>query len=106
MGYISIQGRAKRFAKVSGEMVSLPMIESEMYRLWADYQHAVISISDEKKGEQIILITTYTEATRDIIIQHAKANQMADIAIPKKIIIMKSIPLLGTGKVDYTTLKE
>ncbi len=106
MGYISIQGRVKRFAKISGEMVSLPMVESEIFRLWPEAQHAVISVPDEKKGEQIILITTQTEATRDKIIQHAKANQMADVAIPKKIVIIRSIPLLGTGKVDYTTLKE
>ena len=104
-GYITIKGRVKRFAKIAGEMVSLVMVESEMDQLWPAYQHAVISITDPKKGEQLMLFTTNPEATREAVVTFAKATGMGDIAIPKKIVILKVMPQLSTGKIDYTVLK-
>lgn len=106
VGYVTIKGRVKRFAKIGGEMVSLAMVEQLIFSLWPDYQHAAMSIPDAKKGEQITLATTNPDAVREDILKHAKANRVADIAIPKKIVILKEMPLLGTGKIDYSTLKE
>ena len=100
-GYITIKGRVKRFAKIAGEMVSLVMVESKYDQLWPAYQHAVISITDPKKGEQLMLFTTNPEATRgsgDL----CESHWYGDIAIPKKIVILKVMPQLSTGKIDYT----
>ncbi len=105
-GFITIKGRVKRFAKIGGEMVSLTMVEQEINKLWPEYQHAVINKPDVKKGEQLVLITTYPEATREAVISHAKKVQMGDITVPKKITIVKSMPLLGTGKIDYASLND
>lgn len=104
-GFVTIVGRIKRFAKIAGEMVSLTMVEQQINKLWPEYQHAVVNIADAKKGEQIILVTTNPDAAREEIIAHAKQNQMAEIAIPRKIKIIKTMPLLGTGKVDYMAVK-
>jgi acyl-[acyl-carrier-protein]-phospholipid O-acyltransferase/long-chain-fatty-acid--[acyl-carrier-protein] ligase len=106
VGYITIKGRVKRFAKIGGEMVSLTMVEQQISALWPGYQHAVVSVPDDKKGEQIILVTTFADAARDAIIAYAKTVQMGEIALPRKIRIVKEMPLLGTGKVDYVAVKS
>lgn len=105
-GYISILGRVKRFAKVAGEMISLTMVEQQLSLLWPEQHHAMISIPDQRKGEQLILVTTYKEANREEIIAHMRKNQITELAIPKKIITLVKMPLLSTGKIDYVTLKD
>ena len=105
-GYISIKGRAKRFAKIAGEMVSLTAVEGYMSAIWAENDHAIIAIPDDKKGEQLIMITNHQNASKAEILNYVKENGISELSIPKKIINMEKIPLLGTGKVDYVTIKE
>lgn len=105
-GFVTIKGRVKRFAKIAGEMVSLTMVEQQINSLWPEHQHAVISIPDAKKGEQLILVTTHSEATREAMVTHLKNNRIAEIAIPKTILIHPAMPLLGTGKIDYVSIKK
>lgn len=105
-GFVTILGRIKRFAKIGGEMVSLTMVEAEVAKLWPEYQHAVVSLPDERKGEQLVLVTTNPTATREELVAFAKANHIGEIMMPKKIVIIKTMPLLGTGKVDYNKVKE
>lgn len=104
-GYITIKGRAKRFAKIAGEMVSLTAIEEEIYNLWPDAQHAVLCQPDIRKGEQIILATNYKPAEQHPIIEHFKLRKLAEISLPRKIIVLDNLPLLGSGKIDYRGLK-
>ena len=99
--YVTILGRAKRFAKVAGEMVSLAMIEGEVERLWPDHQHAVVAGPDPKKGEQLVLVTSNPEATREAFDAHAREHGIAAIAVPAKVMVVKEVPLLGTGKTDF-----
>jgi acyl-[acyl-carrier-protein]-phospholipid O-acyltransferase/long-chain-fatty-acid--[acyl-carrier-protein] ligase len=105
-GYIFIKGRAKRFAKVGGEMVSLTAVEEQISSLWPDHGHAVVSIPDEKKGEQLVLVTEFKEATREALIAHARDNGLGELGIPKKVLIVDKIPVLATGKVDYVATQE
>ncbi|MBI2790591.1 MAG: acyl-[ACP]--phospholipid O-acyltransferase [Gammaproteobacteria bacterium] len=105
-GYITIQGRAKRFAKIGGEMVSLAFVEHYLDKLWPHAMHAVITIPDEKKGEQLLLVTTHEHADRSEIIQYARQNGISELAVPKAIKILHKIPLLGSGKVDYAGINE
>ena len=98
-GFISIRGRSKRFAKVGGEMVSLTAVEQLAINAWPDGHHAAISIVDAKKGEQIILVTTQKQAV--IIDLIAASPGISNISIPKKILIVDSIPVMATGKINY-----
>ncbi len=104
--FITIKGRAKRFAKIAGEMVSLTAVEELITALWKDYQHAVVSIPDEKKGEQLILFTTRPGTTFSELSTALKAQGAGDLFVPKKIKILEEMLLLGTGKLDYVSLNN
>lgn len=104
--YIYIKGRAKRFAKIAGEMVSLTAVEGLISLLWPNFSHAVIAIPDEKKGEQLVLVTTYKDARREEISKHSKSLNASELSVPKKIMIVSQLPLLGTGKTDYVSLQQ
>lgn len=103
-GYITICGRVKRFAKVGGEMISLLAVENYLTALWPDNLHAVIAIPDEKKGEQLVLVTDYQDAKREAIVVYARMQGISEISIPRQIKVMEQLPLLATGKVDYVKI--
>jgi acyl-[acyl-carrier-protein]-phospholipid O-acyltransferase / long-chain-fatty-acid--[acyl-carrier-protein] ligase len=103
-GYISIRGRSKRFAKVSGEMVSLTAVEQLACNAWPSALHAATSIPDVKKGELVILLTTQKDATLPALT--AASPGIAAISLPKKLLVMDSIPILGTGKINYPAVSE
>ncbi len=100
-GFVTIQGRVKRFAKVAGEMVSLTAVENYACTVWPDNMHAVTSVPCPRKGEELILITDKHDAQRKDLLAYAKTQGIAELMIPKNIKSVDAIPLLGTGKVDY-----
>lgn len=100
-GFISICGRAKRFAKVAGEMVSLTSVEVLASKVWPDAMHAAVAIADERKGEQVILLTTAEAADRAELLTMARAEGIGEIMVPRQVRKVAAIPVLGTGKVDY-----
>ncbi len=103
-GFISIRGRSKRFAKVSGEMVSLTAVEQLAINAWTNAHHAAISLPDPKKGEQVILVTTQKQATVNDLM--AASPGVAHISLPKKILIVDAIPVMATGKINYPAVTE
>jgi len=103
-GYVRIQGRAKRFAKIGGEMVSLAAVESMAADIWPDYRHAVVSLPDQKKGELLVLVTDNSGATREAVNVYAREQGIAAINLPARIMVVKAIRVLGTGKTDYRAL--
>jgi len=105
-GFITIKGRVKRFAKIAGEMVSLTAVETYLSSLWPEFYHAIVSISDNKKGEQLVLVTDCKEAERRLIVSYVKDHGISELSIPKQIIKVDEIPLLGTGKTDYVAIKD
>jgi len=105
-GYLTICGRAKRFAKIGGEMVSLAAAEELANQAWPEQQHAVVSVPDAQKGEQLILLTTCKDAARTDLLAQAKIQKLGEINIPKKFIHVDAMPLLGTGKFDYNTIGD
>ncbi len=54
-GFITIKGRAKRFAKIAGEMVSLSAVESIAAALWPQALSVAVSLPDPRKGERVVL---------------------------------------------------
>ena len=101
-----IRGRVKRFAKVAGEMVSLEVVEQIANTAAPEHQHAASSISDAQRGECIILFTCDKKLKREDLQIVAKNLGLPELAVARKIIAVEEIPLLGTGKTDYVTLKQ
>lgn len=104
-GYVKILGRAKRFAKIAGEMVSLAQVENMAFALWPNAQHAVINIPDPRKGEQLVLVTTQKDAEKNALSSYAAKNGISGIAVPGTILHVTKMPVLGSGKTDYPAVK-
>ncbi|MBL4800544.1 MAG: acyl-[ACP]--phospholipid O-acyltransferase [Emcibacter sp.] len=100
-GYVTIIGRAKRFAKIAGEMVSLTAVEALVSGLWPDNLHAAVALPDGKKGERIILVTDFPDAGREAISQKIKTEGLPDLMLPRSIMTVDQMPILATGKIDY-----
>jgi acyl-[acyl-carrier-protein]-phospholipid O-acyltransferase/long-chain-fatty-acid--[acyl-carrier-protein] ligase len=105
-GFISIRGRVKRFAKVGGEVVSLAVVENCASAIWPDFGHAAIAVPDAKKGEQIVLVTTCPYAERTAFAGWVSNHGVQELAIPRRFVEIDHIPVLGTGKTDYTKVAK
>jgi acyl-[acyl-carrier-protein]-phospholipid O-acyltransferase / long-chain-fatty-acid--[acyl-carrier-protein] ligase len=105
-GYITIRGRAKRFAKLGGEMVSLAAIENLIAALWHDVQHVVLSLPDPRKGEQLLLVTEKANASKDELLAHARKEGFPELWVPKSLLVVPSIPVLASGKIDLQATHE
>jgi acyl-[acyl-carrier-protein]-phospholipid O-acyltransferase/long-chain-fatty-acid--[acyl-carrier-protein] ligase len=104
-GFLFIKGRVKRFAKIAGEMVSLETAESIANHASPAHQHAASTQNDAARGENIVLFTTDTTLTREALSLSAKTLGYPELAIAKKLVVIETLPLLGTGKTDYISLK-
>lgn len=105
-GWVKIKGRVKRFAKVGGEMVSLTAAEDLACAAWPEGRHAVVALADPKKGERLILVTDRQDADAAALLAHAQSIGAPEIAVPRRIIRVPEIPVLGTGKTDYVALQR
>jgi len=105
-GYYVIRGRIKRFAKIGGEMVSLTVVENCASAVWPDYMHACAIAPDPKRGEQVILVTNHPSPKREELLRWAQTHGVPEISVPKKIVSVESLPVLGTGKIDYVSVTK
>lgn len=105
-GYVKILGRAKRFAKIAGEMVSLTSVEAMIQKVYPDAQHAVVTLPDPRKGEQLIFVTTQKGADKKDLSAYASKNGVNELAVPKTVIEVDKMPVLGSGKTDYTAVQS
>jgi acyl-[acyl-carrier-protein]-phospholipid O-acyltransferase/long-chain-fatty-acid--[acyl-carrier-protein] ligase len=103
-GFVTILGRAKRFAKIGGEMVSLAACEASASAAWPEFAHAVIARPDPRKGEQLVLFTTATEASARDLSAWGRAHGVPELMLPKDVRVLQVLPALATGKTDYMAL--
>lgn len=105
-GFVTIKGRAKRFAKLGGEMVSLAAVESMIAGLWPGFNHVVVGLPDARKGEQLVLVTEMPDADKRLLQETAKAQGYPELWVPRAILVTNTIPVLGNGKIDYGGTRE
>jgi acyl-[acyl-carrier-protein]-phospholipid O-acyltransferase / long-chain-fatty-acid--[acyl-carrier-protein] ligase len=105
-GFVSIKSRLKRFAKISGEMISLDGVEKMAEKCFGTDRYAAINLPDAKKGEKIVLYTMHKTATKHELRDFMSQSGDSMLFMPTDIIVVEKLPLLGTGKTDYVALKS
>jgi acyl-[acyl-carrier-protein]-phospholipid O-acyltransferase/long-chain-fatty-acid--[acyl-carrier-protein] ligase len=109
-GYLHIRGRMKRFAKISGEMVSLTAVEDALAGAFPQFglrcAVAVITQPDEDKGEKLIAVTNEPKLQLADLRSAIKAKGLGNLCAPREIVVVPSIPKLGTGKTNHRELEK
>lgn len=106
LGFVTILGRAKRFAKIGGEMVSLVAAEELMAELVPEAGHAVVAVSDPRKGERLVLVTTARGLDRARLAQAARRAGRVELMVPAEVVEVDELPRLATGKTDYPAVQR
>ena len=65
----------------------------------------MVAVPDAKKGEQLVLITGNDKAKREDLQAHCKTAGLSELMVPKTVLPVKQVPLLGTGKIDYVAVQ-
>ena len=105
-GYVSIQARLKRFAKIAGEMINLQLVEEAASACFSTGLHAAVAAADGRKGERVVLFTTYSQTTRNVLREYFLQAGHSALYVPNRIVSIATMPLLGTGKPDYLGLQK
>jgi acyl-[acyl-carrier-protein]-phospholipid O-acyltransferase/long-chain-fatty-acid--[acyl-carrier-protein] ligase len=103
-GFVAIKGRAKRFAKIGGEMISLAAVEALAGDLWPDAVSGAATVPDPRKGERLVLVTTKHDPKRSDFLAFARARGASEMMVPTEVLILDKLPVLGSGKVDNIAL--
>lgn len=104
-GYLTIRGRARRFAKIGGEMVSLAAVEELAQSIEPDHRHVAVAIPDKRKGERVVLVTT-SELGRDVLRREGKQRGLADLMAADEVVTVDDMPMLASGKADYPRIRQ
>lgn len=109
-GFLTIRGRLKRFAKVSGEMVSLGAVEDALAGAFPHYgarcEVAVLARPDEDKGEALVAVTNEPRLRLEEIRAVLRARGLPNLCVPREVVVVREIPKLGTGKVNHRELAK
>ena len=105
-GFVTIAGRAKRFAKLAGEMVSLAVAERVATAAYPEHRHAVVVLPDARRGERLVLISEAPAVTREALVAAAQRERLPELAVPRDVLTIAALPLLGSGKTDYAAVQR
>jgi acyl-[acyl-carrier-protein]-phospholipid O-acyltransferase/long-chain-fatty-acid--[acyl-carrier-protein] ligase len=87
-------------------MVSMTAAEGFVTSLWPNEQHAVINLPDARKGERLLLVTTRQGASVSALLGHGRERGVPELMVPRDLMIVESLPLLATGKLDYPAIEK
>ncbi len=99
-GFLSLQGRAKRFAKIGGEMVSLAFVEQQVSDVWTEHRHVVCAVSHPTRGQQLVLLTEHPQPDLNELRQMLSSRGVTELAHPRRMVPVETLPILGSGKPD------
>jgi acyl-[acyl-carrier-protein]-phospholipid O-acyltransferase/long-chain-fatty-acid--[acyl-carrier-protein] ligase len=103
-GFVLVHGRVRRFAKIAGEMISLDHIEQVARAASPAHFHAAVLALEEYGGESTVLFTTDPMLDRIVLQKAARALESRDLAVARKIVHVRALPVLRSGKTDYVSL--
>ena len=104
-GFLVIHDRARRFAKIGGEMVPLAVGEELAAALWPEAAHAVVALAAPGRGERLVLASTAPDAAAAPLLRRARDDGLAPILVPRAVLVLPSLPRLGSGKPDYRAIQ-
>ena len=99
-GFLRLHGRARRFAKIGGEMVSLEQVEQVVARIWPEHRHLVCAVADARRGEQLVLLTEHPDPDARALADALARQGLPELARPRRIRSIPELPVLGSGKPD------
>lgn len=105
-GFVTIHGRVKRFAKIAGEMISLEAVEAIARHVSPDHHHAATVEIIQQSGETTVLFTTDAKLTRIALQKAARELGSQELAVARRVVHVRELPMLGSGKTDYVALRE
>jgi len=105
-GFVAIKGRAKRFAKIGGEMISLAAVEMLAAEIWPNNVTTVAAIPDVRKGERLVMVTDKHGATRSEFMAYARSKHASELMLPAEVVVRDKMPMLGSGKVDQMAIEK
>jgi acyl-[acyl-carrier-protein]-phospholipid O-acyltransferase/long-chain-fatty-acid--[acyl-carrier-protein] ligase len=108
-GYVTVLGRLKRFAKISGEMVSLTAVEDALAGAFAAHfglrcTVAIVAVPDAEKGERLVAIANESRLQLAEIRAAVRAKGLSNLCAPRELRFVHAIPKLGSGKTDHREL--
>ncbi|MCK5856755.1 MAG: AMP-binding protein [Bacteroidales bacterium] len=106
-GFVFITGRLKRFIKIGGEMISMPFIEKVLEEKYGEEGRHVLAVEGSDRGkEPIVTLFSLNELDLKDVNKYLRESGVASIAKIRDIKVIDEIPMLGSGKTDYRSLKE
>ena len=87
-------------------MVSLETVEKIAATAAPGFSHAATTLADDAKGEALVLFSTAAALSREGLLAAARQLGLPELTVPRRIRHVAAIPLLGSGKTDYPTLKQ
>ncbi len=108
LGFIKLIDRAKRFAKIGGEMISLTAVENYAKEIFKneDFKAVALAVPHAKKGEQIVLVSNDKNAERKDFIDFCAKNGLSELYVPSVLMFREEFPVFATGKADKVSLKK
>jgi long-chain-fatty-acid--[acyl-carrier-protein] ligase len=108
-GWLTFEGRLKRFVKLGGEMISLPAIEAVLLPHFASEADEGPALAVETMGpaeSPEVVLFTVRPTTREDVNRLVREAGLSPLYHVLQVIEVDNIPVLGTGKTDYRGLKE
>jgi acyl-[acyl-carrier-protein]-phospholipid O-acyltransferase/long-chain-fatty-acid--[acyl-carrier-protein] ligase len=63
-------------------------------------------VPDARKGEKLLLVTNQHGAEARMLLGAARERGVAEIQVPRDVMVVDKVPLLGTGKIDYPAVQS
>jgi acyl-[acyl-carrier-protein]-phospholipid O-acyltransferase/long-chain-fatty-acid--[acyl-carrier-protein] ligase len=84
-------------------MISLVMVEETLNAFTPDeIECCVVELPDSKRGSKIVAVSTSEIDPKALGKQ--LATELPNLALPKKYVVIREFPRMGSGKTDFRTL--